>query len=243
MLVLGWHGGVKAEWQDLPSGWSTHDGAAVLLRDGDVVAAVEEERLNRVKHSNFFPARAITRCLERAGVRLSDVDVIAMNFLERTRQIFPADAGLPSADAFLEDPTVARPTVRDALTDLFERQFGADVSDRFHFCHHHLAHLWSAWGPSGFDEALAISMDGSGDALSGMVATADAAGLDTVRELPVAVSLGSLYSDSVRFLGYRRFDEYKVMGLAPYGNPHRFAGAVRTVLRAAPRGGVPPGHP
>jgi len=236
VLILGWHGGIKPECQDLPPGWSTHDGAAVLLRDGEILAAVEEERLNRVKHSNFLPANAITRCLEQAAVRLSEVDVVAMNFLERTREIFPVDAGLPSVDAFLEDPTAASPTVRGALAELFERHFATDVSDRFHFCNHHVAHLWSAWGPSGFHEALAISIDGSGDALSGMIATAGPAGLDPIRELPVALSLGNLYSDSVRFLGYKRFDEYKVMGLAPYGDPRRFAKLFEQFYELLPEG-------
>lgn len=237
MLILGWHGGSKAEREDLQPGWSTHDGAAVLLRDGQIVAAVEEERLNRVKHSSYFPVRAITSCLDQAGVRLSEVDVVAMNFLERTRQIFPADVGLPSVNAFLEDPASAAPTVRSALAGLFERRFGTDVSDRLHFCNHHVAHLWSAWGPSGFDDALAVSLDGSGDALSGMVATAGPAGLNTLRELPVAQSLGNLYSDSIRFLGYQRFDEYKVMGLAPYGEPLRFAWLFEQFYELLPEGG------
>jgi len=223
VLILGWHGGIKAEWQDLGPGWSTHDGAAVLLRDGQIVAAIEEERLNRVKHSNFFPARAIAGCLKKGGVRLSEVDVVAMNFSERIRETFPADAGLPSADAFLEDPAATRSTVRGALGDVFLRHFDTDVADRFHFCHHHVAHLWSAWGPSGFEEALGVSIDGSGDALSGMIATVGQSGLGTLRELTVHQSLGNLYSDSVRFLGYQRFDEYKVMGLAPYGDARRLA--------------------
>lgn len=223
VLILGWHGGVKAEWQDLGPGWSTHDGAAVLIRDGRVIEAVEEERLNRVKHSNFFPGRAIRRCLQSAGVTLSDVDVVAMNFSERTRRTFPADPGLPSADSFLEDPSAPHATVREQIADLFLREFGVDISRKLHFCDHHLAHLWSAWGLSGFDESLVVSLDGSGDARSGMIAIGQRGGLRVVRELSVAQSLGNLYSDSIRLLGYKRFDEYKVMGLAPYGDAGRFA--------------------
>ncbi|AEV82932.1 carbamoyltransferase [Actinoplanes sp. SE50] len=237
MLILGWHGGIRPEWDDLGPGWSTHDGAAVLLRDGQIVAAVEEERLNRVKHSNFFPARAIARCLEIGGVRLPDVDVVAMNFQERTREIFPADAGLPSPNAFLDDPSSGTPTVRDALREIFDRHFATDVADRLHFCHHHQAHLWSAWGPSGFPEALGVSIDGSGDALSGMVARAGEAGLEVLREWPVPHSLGDLYSDSIRLLGYRRFDEYKVMGLAPYGDPRRFRSLFEQFYELRPEGG------
>lgn len=64
MYILGWHGGIRREWQDMQLGWLTHDGAAVLLSDSQVHGAIEEERLNRVKHSNYFPARAIRACLE-----------------------------------------------------------------------------------------------------------------------------------------------------------------------------------
>ncbi len=222
MYILGWHGGIRREWQDMQPGWSTHDGASVLLTDSHVSAAIEEERLNRVKHSNFFPARAIKACLEVGQLDLAEVDVIAMNFSERTRQIFPADAGLPSVDLFLEDPTLSASTVRAYLTDMFQREFSVNVSDKLFFCNHHIAHLWSAWGPCGFDESLVVSLDGSGDGLSGMVAAANHNGLKVLREYSVEQSLGNFYSDSVRFLGYHRFDEYKVMGLAPYGDAKRF---------------------
>lgn len=236
MHILGWHGGIRREWQDMQPGWSTHDGAAVLLSDGHVSAAIEEERLNRVKHSNFFPARAIKACLEVGQLDLAAVDVIAMNFSEQTRQIFPADAGLPSVDLFLEDPTLSASTVRAYLTDMFLREFNVNVSDKLSFCNHHIAHLWSAWGPCGFDESLLISLDGSGDGLSGMVATGNNDGIKVLRKYSIEQSLGNLYSDSVRFLGYHRFDEYKVMGLAPYGDAKRFEPLFKQFYQLLPGG-------
>jgi carbamoyltransferase len=223
MFILGWHGGIRREWHDMGPGWSTHDGAAVLLKNGAIVAAVEEERLNRVKHSNFFPAYAIRRCLDLGGVEMAEVDVVAMNFSERIRRIFPADAGLPSVDLFLEDPGQSSSTVRHYVREMFLREFGADVSGKLFFCGHHVAHLWSAWGPSGLGESLVVSLDGSGDGLSGMVAIGSGDRIESLREYSVAQSLGNLYSDCIRLLGYRRFDEYKVMGLAPYGSPERFS--------------------
>jgi carbamoyltransferase len=236
MYVLGWHGGIRREWQDMQPNWSTHDGAAVLLSGSHVSAAIEEERLNRVKHSNFFPARAIKACLEVAQLDLAEVDVVAMNFSERGRQTFPADAGLPSVDLFIEDPASSASTVRAYLIDMFMREFNVNVSEKLAFCNHHIAHLWSAWGPCGFDESLLLSLDGSGDGLSGMVATGNNDGVKILRNYSVEQSLGNLYSDSVRFLGYRRFDEYKVMGLAPYGDPGRFEWLFKRFYELLPGG-------
>ncbi|HEX8210816.1 MAG TPA: carbamoyltransferase C-terminal domain-containing protein [Longimicrobium sp.] len=236
MLILGWHGGILRSDQDAAPGWSTHDGAAVLLRDGVVVSAVEEERLNRIKHSNCFPAHAIRRCLEIGGVDLRSVDLIALNFEERTRQVFPADAGLPSVNAFLEDPGQQAYSVREVICDIFDREFGVDVSARLFFCNHHRAHLWSAFRHSGFHESLVVSLDGSGDNLSGMIGVGDMNGIETIREYPVELSLGNLYSDMIRFLGYNRFDEYKVMGLAPYGDAERFKDLFTSMYRLLPAG-------
>ncbi|HEY6324776.1 MAG TPA: carbamoyltransferase N-terminal domain-containing protein, partial [Thermoanaerobaculia bacterium] len=84
MYVLGIHGGQRREEEDGGDAFSMHDGAAVLVADGTVVAAIEEERLNRIKHTNVFPLRAIRFCLEQAGLRLGDVDRIAVNFSEAT---------------------------------------------------------------------------------------------------------------------------------------------------------------
>lgn len=222
MLILGWNGGRIAEREDAAPGWSRHDGAAVLIRDGHLVAAIEEERLNRIKHSNFFPYRSIKRCLEIGKVDLGDVDIVATNSIEKTGRLFPGDAGLPFFDLFLDDASVNVTTVRDYIAGLFSSAFRHDVSGKLFFCEHHLAHLWSAWGMAGFDESLVVSLDGSGDSLSGMVAVGRGADMQVVRKLSIDQSLGNLYSDSIRLLGYRRFDEYKVMGLAPYGDPERF---------------------
>ena len=120
MLVLGWHGGVKArEAEDFGVGYSSHDGAAVLLRDGKIVAAIEEERLNRVKHSNFFPARAIRYCLQEAGVSIEDVDVIVTDCLESVLDEF-------IIVETLNDPSEAVVDGIRWLGALFHREFGCD---------------------------------------------------------------------------------------------------------------------
>ncbi len=188
MIILGVHGGVKAEQDNDPFGHTMHDGAAVLIRDGEVLAAIEEERLNRIKHSNCFPFRAIKQALALSGLTLDDVDRIAFNVLKNT------------------------------LEQVEQKNFIRDVQS-FRYCHHHIAHAWSAYGPSGFDQSLIYSVDGSGDNSSGMMLTAEGASLKVWRDFSIGQSLGDLYTTLIRVLGYARFDEYKVMGLAPYGDP------------------------
>lgn len=230
MLVLGWHGGVKArEAEDFGVGYSSHDGAAVLLRDGRIVAAVEEERLNRVKHSNFFPARAIRYCLREAGVSLQDLDVIVTDCLQSV------------LDEFIIVETLNDPSepVVDGLRWLagtFSREFGCDVSAKLRCYRHHMAHLHGAFIPSNFHEALVICLDGEGDGQSGLIARCGPDGIEVLRQLTAAQSLGDLYTKAITVLGYRRFDEYKVMGLAPYGDPKVWEPVFREMYELKPDG-------
>lgn len=237
MIILGWHGSIRREYEDMAPGWAVHDGAAALLRNGEVVAAIEEERLNRIKHSNFFPVRAIRWCLNDAGLSMDDVDCIAMNFAEQDREFSAGDIGRPAPELYIDETERRGPTVRNMLEELFWEEFGVDVSTKLYFCNHHVAHLWSAWGPAVFPDALALSFDGSGDGLSGLVAVGrGGAGLELLRGYDIEHSLGRFYSDLIRFIGYRHFDEYKAMGLAPYGNPDRFSGLFREFYELLPDG-------
>jgi carbamoyltransferase len=216
MLVLGWHGGVRVgEADDQAVGYSTHDGAAVLVRDGEIIAAIEEERLSRVKHSNFFPARSIRFCLDHAGVTMSDIDLIAFDAQESVVDEFAAFCALVSP----EEPLISG---REMIARVFEREFGLDLRSKLHFCKHHLAHIYSAIYASGQECGLAVALDGEGDQRSGMVATFSGGAIVPVVEYSPAQSLGAFYTSSIALLGYRRFDEYKVMGLAPYGDAERY---------------------
>lgn len=238
MLVLGWHGGVKSrEMEDFGVGYSSHDGAAVLLRDGEVVAAIEEERLNRVKHSNFFPARAIRFCLDQAGVTLKEVDFIAVDAMESTLDAFIAFYALNS-------PTEPFLSGRQWLAALFEREFRSDVSAKIRFCKHHEAHLYGVVYPSGYPRCLAVGLDGEGDGRSGLIATFDGRTLTPLKEYNEAQSLGNFYTGAISLLGYRRFDEYKVMGLAPYGDPNAYQEMFEQFYTLLPDGDfafIPPG--
>lgn len=230
MLVLGFHGGRKREDEDNRTGYAQHDSAAVLIRDGEILSAIEEERLNRIKHSNCFPVRAIRYCLDEHRLGLADVDRIVTNN-EQLSMNFTAKF------TYLEDST--RKLLLDGrqfIASLFEQEFGVDVAHKLRFCPHHLAHAWSAHGYSGFDSSLVLVLDGDGDNRSGMVYLAEGERMTKLREYGLNQSLGNLYTDVIKLIGYNRFDEYKVMGLAPYGNPATYAPLFEKCYQLLPNG-------
>jgi carbamoyltransferase len=215
MLILGFNGGryTITEEDRRPA---RHDAAAVLLKNGKVVAAVEEERLDRLKHSNCFPENAIRYCLRTAGATLNDVDFIATN------ASVPTVTRWAKGD-FLWDPHAQlEPDAAAYINATFQQAFGINVASKLRFCAHHLSHAVSAFIPSGFDESLVVALDGDGDGISGAVLVGRKTGLERLREFNYQQSLGHLYTEAISILGYGMFDEYKAMGLAPYGNPDVF---------------------
>lgn len=229
MLILGINGHIATEVEDATQHLRGHDAAAVLLRDGEILAAIEEERLNRVKHANFFPRRAIRECLALHGFGLADVDYIALNVDERS-------ASMEAIARFLEDARCVDRDGRALYAGLFEREFGAPVADRLRFCNHHLAHAWSAYGPSGEADSLVVVFDGEGDFRSGGVYSAHEGRMELLREFGTRDSLGHFYTSIIRLLGYNEFDEYKAMGLAPYGDPAVHAPLFRRLYSLLPEG-------
>ncbi len=229
MLVLGWHGNPRWRAGDDIAGYGYHDAAAVLVRDGEVLAAVEEERLDRVKHSNLFPARAIRFCLQHAGIELPDVDAIVTDATEEFYEFL-------CLHQYAGDPRAARQGGRELIAAAFRREFSVEVGSKLQFCKHHLAHLYGAWYPAGFPEALVVCLDGDGDGLSGLVAHCRGEQVRVLRNLPEASSLGNFYTAQIGFLGYQRFDEYKVMGLAPYGDPQVFEALFQRMYQLQPQG-------
>ncbi|NTG05515.1 nodulation protein [Agrobacterium rhizogenes] len=233
MLCLGFNGGLNLVHEnpyEMPSAF-THDGAAVIIRDGEVLAGVEEERLNRVKHSNKFPVSAIRFCLDQAGAKLSDVDKIAFYASEEYSNAL-------LTQLYLKQPTmVKRLMARDVIVEMLQREFDTSFDpDRLLFVRHHVAHAMSAYALSGFKRSLVLAIDGYGDFLSGLVGTADAEGLVERETYSQDQSLGTFYLETIRFLGYGPFDEYKVMGLAPYGNASRFRKLFRGLYDLLPDG-------
>ncbi|GAA4929966.1 carbamoyltransferase C-terminal domain-containing protein [Actinomycetospora succinea] len=199
------------------------DSAAALIVDGRLVAAASEERFTGEKGTGSLPVQAIASCLADAGVTPDDVDLIAHGFdYERHRRAFQI-AGAPF------DEVYASTTVTDGLTELGWSR----VTERFRPVRHHVAHAESALAPSGFDRALVVVSDGMGEAESLSIFRAEGDELELLHTVPIAASLGILYSIATRFLGFQfNNDEYKVMGLAPYGDPERFRPVFEKLARA-----------
>jgi carbamoyltransferase len=199
-----------------------HDSAAVLLDDGKVVAAIETERLNRIKHTNKFPIEAIRFCLENYGVRIQDLDYLAYNGDEAFANMMLEGLNIRRTlenqkfDEFWD----ARSLLQNLLSIEFNHAF---PQEKLGFINHHQAHALSAFLPSGFDESLILTLDGQGDNESGRVIVGNMSSLETLASFPVPQSLGGVYANIIGVMGFQNFDEYKAMGLAPYGDPARFS--------------------
>jgi carbamoyltransferase len=233
MLILGISGGSSLPEEVTPesTGLLAHDGAAVLIEDGQVLAAVEEERLNRIKHSDKAPLRAIAACLELARRELREVAYVAYPYLASHIEHFLRERFLNRAGE--ESPVAANDVVRLLLG----LAFGHDMpADRIRFIRHHLAHAASAYYGSGLDESLILTLDGRGEDDAGLVAVGQGGKITVLRTVPVSESLGEYYLGVIRLLGYHMFDEYKVMGLAPYGDPARFRADFEQTYSLAPDG-------
>lgn len=234
MLYLGLSGGLNLVHEssfDIPRAF-THDGAVVLVEDGEVVAAIEEERLNRIKHSNKFPVRALRFCLEQRGARIEDVERIAFYATEEYCDALLARLHLTRPDM------KRRLTAREVVWEQLRREFDTEIDpSRITFVRHHLAHAASAFALSGFERSLVVAIDGYGDFLSGLVAFGEGPALTEIATFPQDKSLGILYLDVIQFIGYGSFDEYKVMGLAPYGDPAVYRAELQSLYQLLPDGG------
>ena len=205
-----------------------HDSAATLLQDGRIVAAAQEERFTRKKHDSSFPVHAIEYCLEAAGCEMADVDHVAFYdkpFLKFERLL---ETYLAFAPRGFRSFSVAVPVwLREKLfqKDLLIREFknfrkDVDWSEKLLFSEHHLSHAASAFFPSPFEEAVVLTMDGVGEWATTSVAIGRGEKLEVQKEIHFPHSLGLLYSAFTYYTGFKvNSGEYKLMGLAPYGEP------------------------
>jgi len=215
-----------------------HDSAAALLQDGDILAAAQEERFTRQKHDARFPTHAVQFCLNHAGLRLHDIDHIVLYdkpFLRFERLL---ETYLSFAPRGLRSFQMAVPLwLREKLfqKDLLDKELTKIAGpgpwlDRLLFTEHHLSHAASAFFPSPFSEAAVLTMDGVGEWATTSVATGKGNELTITKEIHFPHSLGLLYSAFTYYTGFRvNSGEYKLMGLAPYGEP-RFASLIRDHL-------------
>ena len=207
--------------------------AAAILVDGRLVAAVEEERLNRVKYAAGLPARAIQFCLDQAGAKLTEVDHIAIPRDPWARLGTKLRFAVRMPKFALDRVRVMRrfTGVREDFAGAFQLP-SEKIRAQFHRIEHHTAHLASAFFISPFDSAAVLSADGLGDFASSMCAAGEGPKMRTLGEVTFPHSLGMYYTALTQYLGFWKFgDEYKVMGLAAYGKPE-FLDEFRRIVRA-----------
>ena len=215
------------------------DSSAALVRDGKLVAAAEEERFRRVKHWAGFPSQSIAYCLREARLRLADVEHVAINQdsgAHRRRKIAYLAAHPPKIGLVLGRLRNRRQ--RQQLPELLAEAFPGDhFGGAFHNIEHHLAHLSSAFHVSPFEEAAVVSVDGFGDFASAAWGVARKSDIFIEGQVYFPHSLGVFYQALTQYLGFPYYgDEYKVMGLAPYGSPSRMQ-AMGEIVKLTKDGG------
>jgi carbamoyltransferase len=209
------------------------DASAAIVVDGKLVAAAEEERFRRIKHWAGFPSLAIEYCLAEAGVGINDVDHVAVNRDPNARMWQRAKfilAKRPSIGA-IGRRLANRAKIGDLKTEIIENFKIDGLKPVLHHVEHHRAHLASAFFVAPFDDAAIISVDGFGDFVSAMWGAGSRQHIDTFGEVGFPHSLGIFYTAITQFLGFPHYgDEYKVMGLAPYGKA-TMMDAMRDIVR------------
>src|SRR3989442_2326534 len=206
--------------------------SAAIVCDGSLIAAVEEERFNRVKYAAGFPAQAIRYCLKEAGVTLAEIDHVAVTRNPSARLATKLFYALRMPSFALERAKVL--TKFTGIPEALARIFDADpkkLAAKFHRVEHHQAHLASSFYCSPFESAALLSADGLGDFASTMWGTGSGSRMTIDGVVAFPHSLGLFYSAVTQYLGFLKFgDEYKVMGLAAYGQPEQLH-AFREILR------------
>jgi carbamoyltransferase len=193
------------------------DSSACLLKDGRLLAAAEEERFRRIKHWAGFPTESIRYCLSEAGIRLSDVAHIAINRDPQAHRLRKVLFTL----RYRADPLHVLRRLKNAkkwsgVGEELSRAFPGETIGRVHHIEHHRAHLASAFFVSPYSEALAVSVDGSGDFTTTSWGMGHGSELSVADRIFFPHSLGIFYEGLTQHLGFRHYgDEYKVMGLAP----------------------------
>lgn len=204
-----------------------------------MIAAAEEERFRRIKHWAGFPSEAIRYCLHEAGVKLSDVEAVAVNQDVKAnlgKRVKFTLANRPDLGMVLD--RIKNKRARAGIAEHLERAFPDDrFTGKVHSVEHHVAHLSSAFHVSPFDEAVVVSVDGFGDFASGAWGVGRGTELAVENRVYFPHSLGIFYQALTQFIGFPHYgDEYKVMGLAPYG-ANTYLPQMRQIVHLEPDGG------
>jgi carbamoyltransferase len=222
-----------------------HDSAAALIEDGRIVAAAQEERFSRKKHDSRFPLHAVRCCLAEGGIGLRDVGHVVFYdkpFLKFERLLETyltfSPRGIKSfamaIPLWLREKLFLKDLLREELRNL---EAGSDWNGQLLFSEHHLSHAASAFFPSPFDEAVVLTMDGVGEWATTSAAIGRGGSLEVIKEIHFPHSLGLLYSAFTYYTGFKvNSGEYKVMGLAPYGEPKYADSILKHLIDIKPDG-------
>jgi carbamoyltransferase len=215
-----------------------HDAAAALLVDGAIAAAAEEERFSRRKHDSSFPRLAIAFCLRQAGLRASDLDLVVYfekPFVKLERLLVSTLATWPRSRAVFTESMLSFVGDKLWIRRLIEAELGVP-SGKILFSEHHLSHAASCFFVSPFEEAGILAIDGVGEWATTSIAAGRGNSIDMLEEIHFPHSLGLLYSAFTAFLGFEVNEgEYKVMGMASFGEP-KYIEEVRRVIHFAADG-------
>lgn len=207
-----------------------HDSAAALVENGNIVCAIQEERFTRIKHDPCFPIESINYCLDERSIKIKDIDNIVFYekpFIkfERILETYIAFAprGFRSFNSSLSSWIKHKLFLKENIIKELNKSFNLDketLKNKILFSDHHLSHSASAFFPSPFERAAILTMDGVGEWATTSIAIGNNNSIKTLKEINFPHSIGLLYSAFTYYLGFKvNSGEYKVMGLAPYGEP------------------------
>jgi carbamoyltransferase len=220
--------------------WGAHDNAAALVQNGIITAAAEEERFNRIKHAQYaYPLRAARYCLREGGLEVGDLDEIVFSFHPTKglgASLLHALRFFPRGTFFILSESVRR--VWYAGSGKYSEYFLNIVPrTRRYWVDHHTSHAASAYFASPFDQAAIMVVDGVGEWPATTLYHAESHRLKQVQSISLPHSIGFYYSAFTEYMGFQPFDaEYKVMGLAAYGDPARYREQFRDVIQLEPKG-------
>ena len=210
-----------------------HDAASVLLKDGQLIAAAEEERFSRVKHDSSFPRNAVRFCLDQGGIQSSELSYVVFfekPFRKLDRILMTALQTYPQSSAVFRESMISWMTDKLWLTSTLNAELGIP-KERVLFSEHHLSHAASAFLCSPFDEAAILTVDGVGEWVTATCGVGRDNQITLQGQIQFPHSIGLLYSAFTAFLGFEVNEgEYKVMGMAPYGKP-RYVDKVWKLIR------------
>ena len=200
------------------------DSAACIFKDGVLVAAIEEERLRRIKHWAGFPSESIKFCLGECGISIEDVNYITIsrdpsaNIYKKITHSFKHAVSFKVLKDRLKNTRKVN-SIKQELSDTFSID-EAEIKAEVHNIEHHRSHMASAFFASPFEESAILSIDGFGDFTSTMIGIGKGKKIEVLDSVIYPHSVGVFYTAFTQYLGFEHYgDEYKVMGLSPYGNP------------------------